>query len=236
MIKQIFDGIPQRLTNSYYGNKIMAAYLAYGAEYDFCKFYSCGDGIVHIYNSSMVADGNIDVSDLEMFIEMTKPVNIETASNITLHIGDKYNLLHRTLFRVKSRDNDIDFNSVKVNAYTGECYQILKESFENMGSFDEWYVDISHRIRHNVADLYLFDSTTITKQFNINGFVFLSHIATSASSRGQGTARRLLYCLAEKYRSEGAEAYLWALDHRKSFYEEIGFEPVCEDILYEMKG
>ena len=236
MIKQIFDGIPQRLTNSYYGNKIMAAYLAYGAEYDFCKFYSCGDGTVHIYNSSMVVDGNIDISDLEMFIEMTKPINIEVSSDAALQANDKYNLLHRTLFHVKSRDNDIAFNSVKVNTCTDECYQILKESFENMGSFDEWYVDINHRIRHNVADLYLFDSTTITKQFNINGFVFLSHIATSASSRGQGTARRLLYCLAEKYRSEGAEAYLWALDHRKSFYEEIGFEPVCEDILYEMKG
>ena len=236
MIKQIFDSITEKLTDSYYGKKIMAAYLAYGAEYDFCKFYSCGDRIVHIYNSSMVIDGNIDTSELEMFINVVKPVSIEVSSDCALQNVFGYKNKHRTLFHLKSYETDIQIDGVKVNTCADVCYDILKGSFENMGDFDAWYVDINHRIRHQVANLYLFDSTTITQQFNINGFVSLSHIATAEAARGKGTARRLLYCLAEKYKSEGCEAYLWALDHRKSFYESIGFEPIAEDILYEMEG
>ena len=103
-----------------------------------------------------------------------------------------------------------------------------------MGDFDKWYVDISHRIRHGVSELYLYDRTTVTKSFDIDGYVFLSHIATAKSERGKETARRLLRCLAEKYNNEGKEAYLFARDHRRSFYESIGFEPVKEDILYEI--
>ncbi len=235
-MKQIFDGITELVTDSYYGKKILAAYLAYGAKYDFCKFYSCGDGIVHIYNASMIVDGDIDCSEIEMLVEMIKPTTIEVYSKIPLRISGSYCERHRTLFNVKSGNTDINLGCVNVNGFTQECYRILKNSFENMGEYDSWYVDISHRVRHNVAKLYLYENTTVTQQFNLEGFAFLSHIATDISSRGKGTARRLLYCLAEHYESQGVTAYLWALDHRKSFYESIGFEPVEEDILYEMKG
>ncbi|MBQ5317706.1 MAG: GNAT family N-acetyltransferase [Oscillospiraceae bacterium] len=235
-MKQIYDGIAERVTNSYYGYKILAAYRAYGSEYDFCKFYSCGDGIVHIYNSSMIIDGNIDISELEMLIEMIKPATIEVSTKLVLQIQPCYLHYHRTLFHLTTNESDVNVDCVKVNGFMRDCYEILKESFENMGDFDSWYVDINHRIRHQVSNLYLYDSTTVTQQFNINKFVFLSHIATAESERGKGTARRLLYFLAEQYKTEGYEAYLWALDHRKSFYESIGFEPVAEDILYEMEG
>ena len=235
-MKQIYDRIPELVTESYYGYKILAAYRAYGAEYDFCKFYSCGEGVVHIYNSSMVIDGNVDVSELEMLIEMAKPITIEVSSKTSLQFARDYLQYHRTLFRLIASENNVNSNCVNVNNFTQRCYEILKESFENMGDFESWYVDINHRIRHQIANLYLFDSTTATQQFNINGFVFLSHIATAEAARGRGTARRLLYFLAQKYISEGCEVYLWALDHRKSFYESIGFEPAGEDILYEMEG
>lgn len=235
-MKQIYDGIAELVTESYYGYKILAAYRAYGAEYDFCKFYSSGDGIVHIYNSSMVIDGNVDLSELEMFIKMTKPATVELSRLYALQTDLAYQKHNRTMFRLKPGETDVDADGVKVNNFTDKCYKILCESFENMGNFENWYVDINHRIRHKVANLYLFDSTTATQQFNINGFVFLSHIATAKAARGKGTARRLLYYLAEKYKSENCKAYLWALDHRKSFYESIGFEPVAEDILYEMEG
>ncbi len=236
VIKQIFDGIPELVTDSYYGRKILAAYNAYGSGYDFCKFYSCGNGIIHIYNTGMVIDGNVDTSETEMFINMIKPVTIEVSSNIAFQLDNAYTRKHRTLFRVKSGDTDIDFSDVKANDYTDKCFEILSESFDNIGSYDTWYVDISHKIRHNVSELYLYESTTVTRQFNIDGFIFLSHIATAPEARGKGTARRLLYCLGKEAERRGENAYLFALDHRRSFYETIGFEPVYEDTLYEMKG
>lgn len=232
MIKQIFTDIAPRLTKSYYGGKILAAYRAYGAEYDFCRFYSCGEGTVHIYNSSMVIDGNIDREDIPLLIGMTKPMSIEIQSGETPDIPDIYERRHRTLFKLKKCGEAAASADIKTNADKAVCYGILKESFENMGSFEDWYVDISHRIRHGVSELFLYESTTATKQFETESFAFLSHIATAEKARGKGAARRLLYALAERYKA----AYLFALDSRRSYYEEIGFEPVYEDILYEMKG
>lgn len=233
MIKQIFDGIPERVDESYYGRKITAAYLAYGSGYDFCRFYSSDSGgIVHIYNASMVISGNVDKNDIETLVQITMPVNIEMKSKEPLQLSNDYSRTHRTLFHTISGKTDIKFKDVNINGFTEKCFSILAESFENIGGYDGWYVDISHRIRHGIAELYLYDSTTITKAFDINGYVFLSHIATAASERGKGTARRLLYCLAEKFGGEGKNAYLFAQDHRSSFYKSIGFEAVGEDIFY----
>lgn len=236
MIKRIFEITPDDVTDSYYGRKILAAFYAYGGNYDFCKFYSCGSGIIHIYNTIMVIDGSADCAEAEMFINMTKPVTVEIDCKTPLQLDEQYLKKHRTLFRVKSGETDIDSNAVKVNSCTEKCFEILNESFDNMLSFDDWYVDISHRIRHNVSKLYLYEDTTVTQQFNINGFIFLSHIATAKSQRGRGTARKLLRLIYREAEEHSEKAYLFALDHRRSFYETIGFEPVAEDILYEMKG
>lgn len=237
MIKQIFEGISERLTKSYYGRKIFAAYEAYGSGYDFCRFYACEDpdgrrGTVHIYNSSMVIDGDVNAEDVSLLIKMTKPVNIEISGGTVLE-AEGYAGRHRTLFKAVPQSTDIVFGDITVNGCTEECYRILAESFENMGKFEDWYVDISHRIRHGVSELYYCGDTTITKNFDIDGFVFVSHIATARYARGKGAARRLMYCLADKFEREGKDMYLFALDHRKTFYETIGFKPVAEDILYE---
>ena len=42
------------VSDSYYGKKILAAFYAYGGDYGFCRFYSCGGGLIHVYNASMV--------------------------------------------------------------------------------------------------------------------------------------------------------------------------------------
>ncbi|MDE6763947.1 MAG: GNAT family N-acetyltransferase [Oscillospiraceae bacterium] len=236
MIKQIFEVVSDDVTDSYYGRKILAAYYAYGGNYDFCRFYSCGNGIIHIYNTSMVIDGNIDCDETEMFINMTKPVTVEIDNKMLLQLDRQYQAKHRTLFHVKSGKTDINISRVKVNSCIKNCFKILNECFDNMLSYDDWYVDISHRIRHNVSKLYLYEGTTVTQQFNINGFIFLSHIATVRAKRGRGTARKLLRLIGREAEEHSENAYLFALDHRRSFYETIGFEPIGEDILYEMKG
>lgn len=240
MIKQIYEDVPSRLTDSYYGKKIAAAYKAYGGEYGFCRFYACenGDesfGTAHIYNSSMVVDGAVNPEDIRTLVNFTKPLTVEIAEG-TISRLDGYRPLHRTLFKAVPRETDVNFADVTVNGGFKRCYKILAESFENMGRFEEWYVDISHRVRHGVSRIYLYGDTTVTENFDVDGFVFVSHIATAKSARGKGSARRLLYRLADKFEKEGKSVHLFALDHRKNFYETIGFTPVAEDILYELIG
>ncbi|MCM1330750.1 MAG: GNAT family N-acetyltransferase [Ruminococcus sp.] len=239
MIKQIYGDVCERCTDSYYGKKIAAAYQSYGGEYGFCRFFACENGgtfgTVHIYNSSMVVDGTVNPEDIRTLVNFTKPLSIEIAPG-TLSALDGYSPRHRTLFKAVPRETDVNFTDVTVNGDFKRCYEILAESFENMGRFEEWYVDISHRARHGVSELYLHGDTTVTENFDLDGFVFVSHIATAKAARGQGSARRLLYSLADKFEKEGKEVHLFALDHRKKFYETIGFTPVAEDTLYELIG
>lgn len=240
LIKRIYENISGRVTDSYYGKKIMAAYLAYGGNYGFCRFYACEDGensgTVHIYNSSMVIDGICSQGDISLLIEMTKPISIEMSGGSALHIPEYYLKKHRTLFQCVPAETDIDPSDVALDRKFEKCFDILKESFDDIGSFDSWYVDISHRIRHGVSGIYLYGSTTVTECFDIDGMVFVSGIATAVTERGKGTAGKLLGYLAGEFEKEGKKMCLFALDHRKTFYSSIGSVPVDEDILYEWKG
>lgn len=240
MIKRIFDGIEELASDSYYGRKILAAYRSYGARYEFCRFYSCengngGAGLIHVYYGSAVIDGAADLSEAESFINMIQPLNVEASGEYLLNISG-YRAVPRTLFRVVPKNTELTFDALRENGDLTSCYKILRESFDNMGSFDSWYVDISHRIRHKTAAVYLWENTTVTKAFDIDGYVFLSHIATAAESRGRGRARKMLYCIAGQLAAEDKTGYLFALEHRRSFYESIGFDAEGKDFIYELNA
>lgn len=239
MIKRIYDGVPERLTDSYYGKKILAAYLAYGGKYEFCRFYACDDGnnsgTIHIYNSAMVIDGICSSEDINFFVEMIRPFSIEASGKTPLHLPDGYIPKHRTLFMGIPDKTGISSSEIDLNSSFEACYGILSESFENFGSFDEWYVDISHRIRHGVSGIYLWKSTVAIKNFDIDGFAFVSGICTAAKERGKGDAGKFLKYLASEFEKKEKKMFLFALDNRKTFYQSIGSVPIDEDILYEWK-
>lgn len=233
MIKRIFD-TNIKLSESYYGYKIRSLLNAYGTSYDFCKLYTNEDGgAILTYNSTMIADGNFDENELDGFIEMLCPVTVEVPANIRLDLSDEYVHTERTLFKAPkglSCGEEID---VKHNTFIAECFPIISEAF-GITEFDEWYVDISHKIRHGVSDIYLYKSTTATKAFDINEFVFLSHIATASADRGQGNAARLIKWLCEKYEKECKEVYLYSKKERYTFYQSLGFEKILTDTVYEI--
>lgn len=221
-------------SETYYGYKIKSYYNAYGTAYDFCRFYCFEYGTILIYNSTMVID-NTDISDeLLSFVAMINPVSIEIRTSFDISpVG--CNILDRTMFEFVSGQSEISFSDIVINSDFNTVYKILDEGFGTI-DYDGWYVDISHRTRHNVAETFLYkDKVTATKQFENNDFCFFSHIATSKSARGKGYARQLLYTLSEYYSMRNVRCFLFALDKRVSFYKEIGFKEVYKDKLYELK-
>lgn len=233
MINLITTSTIPQTSESYYGYKIRSYFKAYGPDYNFCRFYKCEDAVVMIYNSTMVIDNSIVSDEIISFIELIIPVSIEIRCNDGITDLNGYNKQVRQLFKFNSTDKQINNNDLKINCCLDKIFLILEEGF-GIKEYDEWYVDISHRIRHNTANIYLYkDSVTATMQFNEDNFAFFSHIATSADSRGKGYARELLYVLSGMMESQNSYAYLFALEHRVTFYEEIGFIPVYSDILFE---
>lgn len=233
LIKRIFD-TDIKLSESYYGYKIRSLLNAYGTSYDFCKLYTNEEGgTILTYNSTLIADGIFDESELDGFIEMLCPVTVEVSTNIRLDLSSDYIQTERTLFKAPKNLSCGEEIDVKHNAFTAECFPIISEAF-GITEFDEWYVDISHKIRHGVSDIYIYKTTTVTKAFDINGFVFLSHIATASADRGQGNAARLIKWLCENYEKECKEVYLYSKKERYTFYQSLGFEPIFTDIVYEI--
>lgn len=233
MIKRIFD-TDIKLSESYYGYKIRSLLDAYGTSYDFCKLYTNDEGgTILTYNSTLIADGCFDESELDGFIEMLCPVTVEVPADIQLNLSDDYVQTERTLFKAPKGSFCSEEIDVKHNAFIADCFPIISEAF-GITEFDEWYVDISHKIRHSVSDIYLYKTTTVTKAFDINGYVFLSHIATASADRGQGNAARLIKWLCEKYEKECKEVYLYSKNERYTFYQSLGFEKVLTDKVYEI--
>lgn len=234
MIKRIFD-TDIKLSESYYGYKIRSLLNAYGTSYDFCKLYTNeSGGTILTYNSTLIADGSFDESELDDFVQLICPVTVEVPANIRLTLNDNYIKTERTLFKAPKGltcDEDI---VVKHNTFIADCFPIISEAF-GITEFDEWYVDISHKIRHGVSDIYLYKTTTVTKAFDINGFVFLSHIATANADRGQGNASKLIKWLCGNYEKECKDVYLYSKKERNTFYRSLGFEDILTDTVYEMK-
>lgn len=233
LIKRIFD-TDIKLSESYYGYKIRSLLDAYGTGYDFCKLYTNDDGgTILTYNSTLIADGCFDESELDGFIEMLCPVTVEVSAHIHLALNDEYVRTERSLFKAPKGLSCSEEIDVKHNAFIADCFPIISESF-GIAGFDGWYVDISHKIRHGISDIFLYKTTTITKAFDINGSVFLSHIATASADRGQGNAARLIKWLCEKYEKECKEVYLYSKEERYTFYQSLGFEKILTDTVYEI--
>ena len=62
---------------------------------------------------------------------------------------------------------------------------------------------------------------------------YLSDRSLQKSPRGSGYAREFLKWLAKFFNGLGKRAYLLALDVRVSFYQEIGFREVEQEIVLE---
>ena len=232
MIRQITEGIPV-FSDSWYGKKIQAYVEAYGLNYDFCRLYgSDKGGMLLVYNSTVTCDGSFDNGELESFVSMLEPVDIEV-SDIGFN-PEGYEKIRKTLFKGTSSESSVKADDIQINTALNDVYAVLEESF-GLNEYDIWYTDTSHRIRHGMSDVFLWNSTTVTKLFDVNDYVFLSCIATGSADRGKGRARQLLYYLCSEFEKQGKSVYLYAKDERVSFYEGIGFKPVSQSIFYERK-
>ena len=112
MIKSDSELDSNLLLKTLSGRKMLAYMKAYGAGYDFCRFYkitgeygNIGEGYMFIINSTLIicGDGQLEADDeLQIFINMNMPFRIEGDQKILSGISreDKYQVLNRTIFEL----------------------------------------------------------------------------------------------------------------------------------------
>ncbi|MCR4888250.1 MAG: N-acetyltransferase [Ruminococcus sp.] len=230
------------------GRKMLAYMKAYGAGYDFCRFYkmtgefgNSGTGYMFLINSTLIicADGELEADEeLQMFVDMNQPFRIEGDQKILkgLDTGKRYQVLNRTIFELVPDESSYKFAEEYVNfdPYLPDVYDILSEGFPNIADFSLWYTDTSHRCRHGISRVFTYrECTTASVVFDIGNEALIGQVATKVSARGSGYAREFLKWLALFLNNNGKRAFLLALDIRVSFYREIGFREVEHEIVLE---
>ncbi|MBR5512487.1 MAG: GNAT family N-acetyltransferase [Ruminococcus sp.] len=235
----------QLLLKSLSGRKMLAYMKAYGAGYDFCRFYKItdesGEGFMFIINSTLIicADEKLEATDeLKFFVSMNMPFRVEGDNRILRNIADSdhYQILNRTIFELVPDEKSCEFEEeyVDFNPHLPDVYKILCEGFPNISDFSLWYTDTSHRCRHGISRVFTYrDSTTASVVFDIENEVLIGQVATKLSCRGSGYARQFLKWLAYFFNTLGKRAFLLALDVRVSFYREIGFKEIETEIVLE---
>lgn len=247
MIKRVYeftDKEKAELQKSWRGKKLLAYFKAYGGEYDFCQFFSLeyenAKGWMFLLNSTLVICSNdeLPADEAEDFIRMHLPFRIECPQNMLLNLSgiENYQQLRRTLFKLRPLELSETFNEadVEFNPKLSDVYDILREGFPNLTDYPLWLTDTSHRCRHGVSHVLTYkDSTTVTIVFDQENSVMIGQVATRAANRGSGYARDFLKWLSGWLGGMGKEAVLYALDVRRSFYQQIGFEEIETEYVLE---
>ncbi len=251
--KDIDKNFLKGLKSCHFSRRIRSHYDAYKTDYDFCSFFLIKNdeqirGIACVFNSSLVvaefSDQSLsddDIFELSFLVNMTKPVTVELdpllAHKLIRHIKDDYNAIPRVEFEFKCREADPNL-VVNETPRLDDVYEILQTSFPIIRqSRDLWLTDTSHRIRRGLSQSFtLSDVSSATIQYIVDDIAFVGHVATIPSERGKHHARELLYWIGDKLNADGFKVRLYARDYNVSYYTEIGFEPVNEDVVLERKN
>ena len=231
--------------NSPFGARIEAYLDAYGnGKYPFLDFYFAGaegrpETALCRYYGTVIICGEAS-AEVISFTELLSPriVICEELSSIpagyTVRQGETMKLLRPTHFYSECADPVRlcgDMRPLK------DVYALLTGVFGkgSLPRFDEYFVDVSHMIRHGAADVYaLYEQglpvCTVSVTSKSDTDAVIGAVATREDKRGKGLAASLLSHVCAELSAKGLSVWL----HRErpiGIYEKLGFETVsgyCE--------
>lgn len=241
MIEQIDDigEISEYEVKDIYSVRIFSLLCAYGCKYPFARFYRQTDENDRATAVLSVLDGNITVSFIEDGAdkrELSEFISVIGFSSVLcsddLHIECAY-----TSGAVMSNDKKIeipcDYTVIDEYPYLFDLYNFIDYGEKN---FESWYVDISHRIRHNAAKAV---SLNIGGQI-ISSAIFssiykedavLTAVQTKPEYRKMGYASSLVSAMCCDIR--GTVYIMREENINESFYKKLGFKNIGKWRIYK---
>lgn len=202
--------------------KIRALLFCYGLKYDFCRFYA---GEFHAaflgeLNGSFVLseNGECDFEELAGFFAFGGFGEIFCSKMAGERLSALLQCGMQRVNVMRFAGNAAPCETVKAPPLD-RVFSILKTSFDI--EYEPWYLDMSHRIRHGVAEFRELDGSVLAIQHNINGEALLSQIATLPEKRGKGNARRLILSVCGEL--SDSRIYVICEDNLVDFYGKMGF-------------
>lgn len=226
MIKQIFSEEELKLalkdrTPDIYSGKIKALGKAYGFSYPFLKIYNNPESgtVLSVYYGSAVVCGACD-EETGLFLREIGVAEIlmseESYENAFSDIEAKR--LH--IMEYKGENSGIPLLSS--DAPYEKVYEILKDGFDI--SFDDWYTDMCHNVRHGVSEIFTLDGkATASKMFSVDGISLISLVAVKNEYRGKGFGNSVIRSVSENL-AENTRVYVICKDGLVPFYSKNGYK------------
>jgi len=226
MIKRAFS--PNELSalpkNGVEAQKIRSLLTAYGTEYDFCRFYLAENAFIAQLNGDFIicGDGETDAAELAEFLGFCGFSSVFCSKKLGESLSKKL-CTEAKIVNLMQFDGNIEncgFFTVTPKILTpSEAYSVIKTGFDI--EFEPWYLDMSHRVRHNISRLYGFCGSALAVQYAINGEALISQVATLPEQRGKGLASRLISSVCGELRD--FSVYVICDDELTDFYRKNGF-------------
>ena len=207
--------------------KIKALARAYGTQNDFVAFYSDENGDIIIciqdYSATVRLNNAVSEEQLHELADFLQGNASEVMADFEIPMPKSYNIQIGYSYSGMLEGKPC----TDINNNLKQCFDILKVIFTEWITeeiFEQWYTDMSHRIRHRVSKLYNKGNSTVTVYAKENDVLMLSQIATLPSGRKKGKALELIqYAVSDNMPFE--KIMLDSLNEKSdSFYEHIGFK------------
>lgn len=212
--------------------RINGLYKAYGTGYNFIEFFTNSSNNLFICMKLDFADVYIgenfseqDQEELKDFLYLKCneilsefPIDkINTNDILKLNTGKNYVITNPIFDRVCV---------INVSNEISECYKVAKEVFSssiNETTYQTWYTDLSHRVRHGVSKAYTIENkSTAIVYATEEDVVLISYLGTISKYRNQGYAKFIIDYIARELNAK--KIILQSQDETSDkFYEKLGF-------------
>lgn len=217
--------------------RILALIKSYGTQYRFASFYrQVIDGKVTAILSKL--DNNFTLSVVEGF-EREELVHFFCVTGYSSILSsDKFLFSERfeegIVMKSDTKREPAIPNGITVDEYPKlmDLYNFTDYSSQD---FKAWYVDISHRIRHNTAKAYtlVFEGEIISSGILssiIDGYSLLTAVRTENDFRNMGYGSALVSYICNDV--SGTVYLMRDINANESFYNRLGFENIEKWRIY----
>lgn len=233
MIKRIFtrEELEKALQNTapdIFSGKIKALALAYGFEYPFLRFFCTENNtVIGAYYGSAVVSGAIDEEILHFCLSL--------GCGEVLFPGIAETPLERLNIMEYKGNPPKSGNTPLCTDTPYSCvFDILKEGFDI--SFDEWYTDTCHNVRHGISKVFtLENNATAQKMFTVDGISLVSLVAVKKAARKNGTGSRLIQAVSALL-AKDSRVFVICEDKLVPFYIKNGYEKTGYCTQINIKG
>lgn len=211
--------------------RIVGLKHAYGIDVPFIQYYTDGEGsLLSVMDGCGVLYCSHTVTDEWIVFSAMNPdiIHLHCSADtgkVLLNTGDWQGRVGDVLrFCGETPQPPTD---ICESPYLPSVYTLLQAHFEGISSFNAWYPDVSHRIRHECSRIacVMNDNKVVSTAMTVaetEGACLLGQVATDPAFRRQGLAGKCIKSLISK--CEGKELYILpANENAAKLYQKLGF-------------